>query len=156
MIAMPIAAALLMLQTAAPKAAAPKAATPKAAATAAVAKTDVAVTVAYKGKGAVDAAHKILVFAFSDPNITSGSRPLGPAKFVAKNGDTVTFENVTTPIYIFAVYDEKGTYDGVSGPPPAGIPATAYRKTPKGAPTAVAAGSPAVKFTFDDTERWSK
>ncbi|HMC77275.1 MAG TPA: hypothetical protein VKH34_09075 [Vicinamibacterales bacterium] len=152
MIAMPIAAAFLMLQTAA----APKAATPKAAAAATVTKTDVGVTVAYKGKGAVDAGHKIIVFAFSDPNITSGSRPIGPAKFVAKNGDTVTFENVTTPIYIFAVYDEKGTYDGVSGPPPAGIPATAYRKTPKGAPTAVAAGSPAVKFTFDDTERWSK
>ena len=106
--------------------------------------------------GTVDATHKIIVFAFSDPDITSGSRPIGPAKFVAKNGETVKFENVTTPVYLFAVYDEKGSYDGVSGPPPAGIPSTTYRKTPKGTPTAVAPGSPAVRFTFDDRERWSK
>ena len=160
MIAMPIAAAFLMLQTAAaPKAATPKAATPKAAtkaaATAAVAPTDVAVTVAYKGKGAVDAGHKIIVFAFTDANVTSNSRPVG-TQFASKSGETVTFKNVSAPLYLFAVYDDKGTYDGVSGPPPAGVPSTLYRKTPKGAPTAVAPGSPAVKFTFDDSERWSK
>jgi hypothetical protein len=156
MIAMPIAAALLMLQTAAaPKPATPKAATPTAAAAAAVAPTDVAVTVAYKGKGAVDAGHKIIVFAFTDANITSNSRPVA-TQFASKSGDTVTFKNVSAPLYLFAVYDDKGTYDGVSGPPPAGIPSTLYRKAPKGAPTAVAPGSAAVKFTFDDTERWSK
>jgi hypothetical protein len=154
MIAMPIAAAVLMLQTAAaPRAATPKAATPKAAATATVAPTDVAVTVAYQGKGAVDASHKIIVFAFTDANVTSNSRPVG-TEFASKSGETVTFKNVSAPLYLFAVYDDKGTYDGVSGPPPAGIPSTLYRKAPKGAPTAVAPGSPAVKFTFDDAERW--
>jgi hypothetical protein len=150
------AAALLMFQAAsAQKPAAPKGAAPKAAVPAPAA-TDVGVTVTYKGKGPVDAGHKIILFAFSDPNITSGSRPIGPAQFASKNGETLTFKNVTSPIYIFAAYDEKGTYDGVSGPPPPGLPSTIYRKTPKGAPTAVAPGSPIVKFTFDDSERWSK
>jgi hypothetical protein len=159
------AASLLLFQTAAPAAkkpaatpqtpAAPKAAVSKPAA-AAPAATDVAVTVTYKGKGPVDAGHKIILFAFADPNVTSGSRPVGPAEFASKNGETLTFKNVASPIYVFAVYDEKGTYDGASGPPPAGLPATIYRKAPKGAATAVAPGSPVVKFAFDDSERWNK
>lgn len=144
------AASLLLFQTAAPAAKKPAATPPKPAA------TDVAVTVTYKGKGVVDAGHKIILFAFADSNITSASRPIGPAQFATTNGETLTFKNVASPIYVFAVYDEKGTYDGVSGPPPAGIPSTTYRKAPKGAPTAVAPGSPMVKFTFDDSERWSK
>jgi hypothetical protein len=146
---------LLMFQPAtAQKPAAPKAGAPKPAA-AAPKTSDVAVSVTYKGKGAVDAGHKLIVFAFADSNITSASRPLG-TQFASKNGETVTFTDVAAPVYVFAVYDEKGTYDGVSGPPPAGIPSATYRKTPKGAPTAVAPGSAAVKFTFDDSERWSK
>ena len=155
--AIPIAAAaLLMFQAAtAQKPVAPKPAASKAA-TAAPAATDVGVTVTYKGKGPVDASHKIILFAFADSNITSASRPIGAAQFASKNGETLTFKNVTSPIYVFAVYDEKGTYDGVSGPPPSGIPSATYRKTPKGAPTAVAPGAHAIKFAFDDSERWSK
>ena len=156
------AAALLMFQGATAQKPAPKATAPAAKATAAAktaapktAATDVGVTVAYKGKGTVDAGHKIIVFALTDSNVTSNSRPIG-TQFASKNGETVTFKNVTAPIYVFAVYDEKGTYDGVSGPPPAGIPASLYRKAPKGAPTVVAPGSPVVKFTFDDSERWNK
>jgi hypothetical protein len=150
------AAALLMFQAStAPKPAAPKAAASKAAA-AAPAATEVGVTVTYKGKGPVDAGHRIILFAFGDPNVTSASRPIGAAQFASKNGETLTFKNVTSPIYVFVVYDEKGTYDGVSGPPPAGVPATIYRKAPKAAPIAVAPGSPVIKFTFDDSERWNK
>jgi hypothetical protein len=146
------AASLLLFQAAGPAA---KPAVTKPAVTKPAA-TDVGVTVTYKGKGPVDAGHKIILFAFADSNITSGSRPVGAPQYASKNGETVTFKNVTSPIFVFAVYDEKGTYDGVSGPPPAGVPSTIYRKTPKGAPTAVAPGSPAVKFAFDDSERWSK
>jgi len=152
------AASLLLFQAAAPapKNTAPqKPATPKAAASKPAA-TDVGVTVTYKGKGTVDAGHRVLLFAFADPNVTSASRPIGEPQYASKNGETVTFKNVTSPIYVYAVYDEKGTYDGLSGPPPAGLPSTIYRKIPKGAPTAVAPGSPAVKFAFDDSERWSK
>jgi hypothetical protein len=148
------AAALLMFQAAAPaqKPAAKPAQKPSIATQKS---TDVGVTVTYKGKGAVDPAHKVIVFAFPDSNITSSSRPVD-TQFASRNGETVTFRNMASPVYVFAVYDEKGTYDGVSGPPPAGIPSATYRKTPKGAPTAVAPGAPAIKFGFDDSERWSK
>jgi len=156
MIVIPVtAAALLMFQAAGGAPNKPVTATPKAAAVAPQKFTDVRAAVTYKGKGVVDAGHKIIVFAFSDPNITSDSRPVG-TQFATKNGETVAFKNVASPIYLFAVYDEKGTYDGVSGPPPAGIPVATYSKAPKGAATAVAPGSPAVTFSFDGSERWSK
>ena len=147
------AAAVLLLQVAAP---APKTSTPSTPKQAAAANpADVGVTVTYKGKGTVDPAHKVIVFAFADSNITSDSRPID-TQFASKNGETVTFKNVSAPVYVFAVYDEKGTYDGLSGPPPSGTPSTIYRKQPKGTPTVVAPGSPAIKFAFDDSERWSK
>ena len=148
------AAALLMFQTAgaAPKPAAPKAAAPKAAATAPAA-TDVRATVTYTGKGPVDAGHNIIVFAFAEPNVTAASRPLD-TQYASKNGGTVTFKNVTSPIYLFAAYDEKGNYDGRSGPPPAGTPVATYRKAAKGAPAALTGGAAAVKFSFDGSERW--
>ena len=147
------AAAVLLLQPAAP---APQTATPSTARQAAAAKpADVGVTVTYKGQGTVDPAHKVIVFAFADSNITSDSRPLD-TQFATKNGETVTFKNLSAPVFVFAVYDEKGTYDGLSGPPPAGTPSAIYRKQPKGTPTVVAPGAAAVKFAFDDSERWSK
>jgi hypothetical protein len=151
------AAVLLMFQAAgaAPKQAAPKAAAPKAAA-AAPKTTDVSASVTYSGKGVVDAAHRIIVFVFAEPDITSGSRPLAPAQYASRNGETITFKNVASPVYVFAVYDEKGNYDGIGAPPPAGIPVATYRKTPKGAPTAVAPGAAPIKLIFDGSERWSK
>lgn len=149
-----IAAASLLLFQAAP---APQtgAAAPQKPAAAAAKSADVPVTVTYKGRGIVDATHKIIVWVFTDPNVTSASRPVAH-QIVTKNNETVTFKDLgASPAYLFAVYDETGKYDGVSGPPPAGIPSSLYRKTPKGAPTAVAPGA-AVKFTFDDSERWNK
>jgi hypothetical protein len=150
-------AALLLLQPAAAKPAPQK---PPAKATAAAPKTtptpptDLPVTITYKGKGTVDAAHKIIAWAFSDPDITSSSRPIG-TEFASKNGDTVTFKDLSSPVYVFVVYDEKGGYDGVSGPPPHGLPCATYRKSAGTPPVAVKAGAP-VKFTFDDSERWNK
>jgi hypothetical protein len=119
-----------------------------------VAAGDLPVTVTYKGKGTVDATHRVIVFLFSDANVTSNSRPLD-TKSASKSGETVTFTGVSGPVYVFAVYDDKGTYDGLSGPPPAGVAVATYRKVPKGPPTAVKPGAP-VKFTFDDSERWAK
>lgn len=146
------ATALLLLQPAA----AQKAAPPKPAPAAKPAATDLAVTVNYKGKGTVDAGHKIIVWIFSDANLTSASRPLD-TQFVTTNGGTVVFKNApATPVFVFAVYDEKGGYDGISGPPPHGLPSSLYRKGPKTPPVAVTAGGPAIKFTFDDSERWNK
>ena len=145
-------AAMLVAQ--APKAPAPKTSPAKgpAAKAAAVAATDLPVTVTYKGKGTVDATHKIIVWLFTNPNITADSRPVG-TETATKNGDTLMFKGVSGPVYLFAAYDDKGGYDGRSGPPAPGTPTSLYRATPKGAPVAVTAGK-AVKFAFDDSQRW--
>lgn len=146
------ATALLLLQPAATQKAPPPKPAPAAKPTA----TDIAVTVSYKGKGTVDAGHKVIVWIFSDANLTSASRPLD-TQFVTKNGATVVFKNApATPVFVFAVYDEKGGYDGISGPPPHGLPSALYRKGPQTLPVAVKAGGPAIKLTFDDSERWNK
>src|SRR5829696_2369751 len=125
------AAALLLLQPAAP---AKKPATPAQKAHAAAAKpapTDLTVVVTYKGKGTVDENHKVIAWLFTDSAIASSSRPIATLSTV-KNGDTLTFKDVAaTPVYIFTAYDSKGGYDGVSGPPPAGIPTALYRKAAK-------------------------
>ena len=143
------ATALLLLQPAAQKA-------PPAPVTAKPAATDLAVTVTYKGKGTVDAGHKVIVWLFSEADLTSASRPLA-TQFITKNGETVVFKNApATPVYVFALYDDKGGYDGISGPPPHGLPASLYRKGPKTPPVAVKAGGPAIRLTFDDSERWNK
>jgi hypothetical protein len=147
-------AALLLLQPAAParKSAAPA----QKPAAAKPAPTDLTVTLSYAGKGTVDENHKLIVWLFSDPNITSASRPLA-TQFVTKNGGPVTFKDApATPVYVFAAYDSKGGYDGVSGPPPAGIPTALYSKTPKGPATAVKAGDAPIKITIDDSHLWNK
>jgi len=143
MTVLPLVAATLLVAQAAAKSPAP-----------AVAATDLPVTVSYTGKGTIDANHKLIVWTFTDGNITSASRPTD-TKILTKNNETVTFKDVKGPIYLFAVFDDKGGYDGVSGPPPAGIPATTYKKVAKGPATAVKPGA-AVKFVFNDTERWTK
>ena len=129
---------------------------PATAKPAPIAATDVAVTVNYTGKGVVDASRNILVFLFSTPTVGPDSQPLGAPQIVTKNGQTVTFNNVTTkPVYIFAIYNEKGTYDGRSGPPPAGTPIGMYG-TAKGA-TAVTPGmKTAIKMSFTGATKWGQ
>jgi hypothetical protein len=121
----------------------------------AIAATDVAMTVTYTGKGVVDATHNILVFLFSDPNVGPNSQPLGPPQIVQKNGGAITFNNVTTkPVYAFAIYNEKGTYDGRSGPPPAGTPVGFYGAA---TPTAITPGMKTpIKFTFTGAKKWGQ
>lgn len=114
---------------------------------------DVSVTASYKGKGPVDPKHAILVFLFDHPTPTAASEPLG-LQVITKNGETVTFKNVATdPVYVTVVYDEKSTYDGKSGPPPAGTPIGSYAKA--GKPVPVKPGPDAkVSVAFDDSRRW--
>jgi hypothetical protein len=119
---------------------------------------DVKVTVTYKGKGAVDAAHDILVFLFTDPKIDATSQPIA-VRSVKENGGTATFSAITAnPVYVVAVYDEKDNYDGRSGPPPDGTPLATYKvPASKDLPAAVVPGAKgAIKMTFDDTRRWPK
>jgi hypothetical protein len=154
------AAGLLLLQTAgaATKPAAPKVAPSKATSKAAAPKpaaTDIAVTLTYKGKGTVDAQHQLIAWLFTETNVTSNSRPVATMS-TAKNGDTLTFKNAPSgPVYLFTVYDDKGGYDGRSGPPPAGVPNAIYKKALTGDPTPLKPGD-GVVLTFTDANRWNK
>jgi hypothetical protein len=114
---------------------------------------DVTVTATYKGKGPVDEKHAILVFLFDHATPTAESRPLA-LQTIVKNGGTATFKGVEAGmVYVTLVYDEKSSYDGQSGPPPAGTPIGSYTKG--GKPTPVTPGPGAkVVATFDDSRRW--
>jgi hypothetical protein len=117
---------------------------------------DITVTATYKGKGAVDATHEILVFLFDHPNPTADSMPLA-VQAITKNGGSATFKGLmtATPLYIIMVYDEKANYDGQSGPPPEGHPIGSYNKA--GKPIAVTPGANVkVAAVFDDSRRWGQ
>jgi hypothetical protein len=113
---------------------------------------DVAVTVTYKGKGTVDQTHEIWVFLFPSPEI-AGARPIA-TEVVRKNGGTATFTGITqSPVYIRTVYDEKGDYDGFSGPPPAGTPIGQYSKDAKTIAPVTPGPGAKIKMAFSDAVR---
>jgi hypothetical protein len=124
----------------------------KAAADAGVAAGPVKVTVTYKGKGQVDASHKIWVWLFDSPNIGAGSMPIDQAA-VDKNGAEAVFANVAPgQVFIAVAFDESGTMAG-DGPPPTGTPISLLMGK-DGAPAAVIPGEKGVvSITFDDTMR---
>jgi hypothetical protein len=114
---------------------------------------DLSVTVAYTGKGPVDATHEILVFLFTTPDISAESRPMA-VEYITKSGGTATFKAVAPEtVYVVMVYDENANYDGKSGPPPAGAPIGNYGKGGKILPVKPAE-TPRIKATFDDSQRW--
>ena len=124
----------------------------------AAATNDVAVTINYTGKGVVDATHSVVVFLFAEPNVVPTSRPIAGPQIVQKNGATVTFKDVATkPVYVFAVYNDKGGYDGRGGPPPVGTPVGQYARSATAPPTPVTPGAKtAVKLSFSDAKRWGQ
>jgi hypothetical protein len=114
---------------------------------------DVSVTATYKGKGPVDEKHAILVFLFDHPTPTAASQPLA-LRTIVKNGGSATFTAVpATTVYVTLAYDEKSSYDGKSGPPPAGTPIGSYMKAGKPVPVTPGPGAKVVA-TFDDSQRW--
>ena len=115
---------------------------------------NVAVAVTYTGKGVVDATHQILVLLFSTPQVGPTSKPLMPPQFIQKNGGTATFTGVTvSPVYVAAVFNEKGDYHGQGGPPPSGSPYTLHADA-KGAMLPVKANAGAsVMLLFDGSKR---
>ena len=116
---------------------------------------DLAVTVAYTGKAAVDVKHDILVFLFANPDITPDSIPLD-VQHVASSGGTATFKNVTqNPVYVVMVLNEQANYTGEGGPPPPGLPWAVYGKGGKALPVS-AAKTPQIKASFDDSRRWQR
>jgi hypothetical protein len=114
---------------------------------------DLDVTVSYTGKGPVDATHEILVFLFTNPDISAQSEPVG-MQTITKSGGTATFKGVVhETVYVVMVYDEQANYDGQSGPPPAGAPIGNYGKGGKILPVKPAE-TPKIKATFDGSVRW--
>ena len=113
---------------------------------------DVAVTVTYTGKGKVDDTHEIWVFLFDSPDITRGARPIAVQRLM-QSGAVATFKGVTSdPIYLAVAYDEKGDYDGNSGPPPAGTPIAMHAKDGKNLP--ITPGPTAkIRMTFGEARR---
>lgn len=112
------------------------------------------VTIKYTGAGTVDDAHQIYLFIFDTPDIQTGPMPIGMSS-TAKNESVVAIENLSaSPVYVAAVFDSSGTYDGVSGPPPSGSPAAMYMVEQPGVatPIKIEPGQAAeIEFVFDDS-----
>jgi hypothetical protein len=119
--------------------------------TAQVAAGTVTVTVTYKGKGTVDASHKLWVYLFDTPNIGAGVMPLGQIA-LDKSGANAVFHNVTgDKVYVAVAFDESGAMMG-DAPPPSGSPIGILMGS-DGAPSAVTPGAKAAVLNFDDTIR---
>lgn len=112
----------------------------------------VKVTVHYKGKGTVDASHKLWVWVFDTPNIGAGSMPLDQVA-LDKNGIEAVFNNVVADkVWIAVAYDETGSMTG-DAPPPSGTPIGIFAGS-DGAPAAVMSGAKETAvLTFDDSQR---
>src|SRR5215510_1346427 len=81
----------------------------------------VKVTVHYKGKGKVDASHKIWVWLFDNPNIGAGSMPIDQNSSDANDTEVVFSGVATSEVWIAVAFDESGSMAG-DGPPPTGTP----------------------------------
>ncbi len=81
------------------------------------------VTVNYTGSGEVNVNNAVYLSVWDTPNMAGGAIPIGQ-QVVTENGDVASFENLTaSSVYVAAVYDETGGWDGASAPPsePPGI-----------------------------------
>jgi len=109
----------------------------------------------YTGAGTVDEKHKIVVFAFDTADFMQGNAmPVGAQSASSKTG-VVTFSDLaSSPIYITAVFDPTGQYEGMS-PPPSGSSLGLYGKTPGTPdPIKIEPGETAtVELAFDDTAK---
>lgn len=122
-----------------------------ASAGARVAAGTVKVTVNYKGKGTVDAKHRVWVWLFTSPDIGPGSMPIAEISIDA-NGALATFDGIDAErVWIAAAFDESGTMNG-NAPPPSGSPVGILAGS-DGAPKSVVPGESAAVMTFDDTVR---
>ena len=109
------------------------------------------VTIHYTGKGKVDAAHKLWVWVFDNPNIGPGSMPVDQIS-LDKNDADGSFEGLADgKYYVAAAFDETGSMMG-DAPPPTGTPIGILGMA-SGAPTAVTPGKDPAVLTFDDSLR---
>jgi hypothetical protein len=116
-----------------------------------VAAGTVKVSINYKGKGTVEAKHRVWVWLFSSPDIGPGAMPIAETSIEA-NGAVATFDGVDAErVWIAVAFDENGTFSG-SAPPPSGSPVGVFAG-PDGAPKSVVPGEATVVLTFDDSFR---
>jgi hypothetical protein len=109
------------------------------------------VTVEYKGAGTVDKEHKIWVWLFDTPTIDESSMPIATGSLSENNGNA-GFDGLPEAVYIAVCFDEKGGYDGTSGPPQSGSPVMIHGEAGTAKP--VRTGSEAAAMvTFDDSVR---
>ncbi len=113
------------------------------------------VTVNYTGSGDVSADNAIYVSVWDTPNLQGGAFPIAQ-QTVVKNGDSVSFENLTaSTVYLAALYDTTGGWDAMSVPP-SGTVASVYDADAVGSPGAIEVGdgqAVELDFTFDDAFR---
>jgi hypothetical protein len=108
----------------------------------------------YSGPGTVDEKHRIFVFVFDTPDFVrrEDAMPIASDSGSAKDA-TLTFSSVSaSPVYLVAVYDPTGGYEGMSKPP-TGSSLGIYSKTP-GEPEGIvieAGKTTQVDLPFDDT-----
>ncbi len=108
------------------------------------------VTVSYTGPGDVDGMHALYLALYDTPDIAGGAVPIA-AQIATENGQTVEFANVTTsPVYLSALFDSNGGWDGLSAVPP-GSPAATWRPLqPTPTPIELPAGATVdLEFSFD-------
>lgn len=108
------------------------------------------VTVNYTGPGDVDATHAIYLALYDTPDIAGGALPIG-AQIVTENGQTVEFPNIAaSPVYLSALFDVNGGWDGLSAVP-SGSPAATWRPLqPTPTPIEITAGETVdLEFSFD-------
>jgi hypothetical protein len=108
----------------------------------------------YTGAGTVDEKHKIFVFLFDTPDFIKGdsAMPIAFGSGAAKDATVTVSDIAKSPVYLIAVYDPTGAYEGMSKPP-SGASMAMYGKTP-GEPGAIAieAGKTTqIDVPFDDT-----
>lgn len=89
----------------------------------------------YSGAGVVDEKHQIRLFLFDSPDFVQGGvMPFASGSAASKDG-IVTFPDLDkSPVYVAAIYDPSGDYDGASGPPPSGA-SMVYTARPQGSPS---------------------
>jgi hypothetical protein len=122
-----------------------------ASAGARVAAGAVKVTVNYKGKGTVDARHRVWVWLFTSPDIGPGTMPIAETS-IDVNGATAAFDGIDAEhVWVAAAFDESGSMNG-SAPPPSGSPIGIYLGS-DGAPKSVVPGEAPVMMTFTDAVR---
>lgn len=112
----------------------------------------VKVTVTYKGKGKVDATHKLWVWLFDTPNIGPAAQPIGQLS-LDKNGAEAVFDGIAgDKVYVAAAFDEQGVMQG-DAPPPTGSPIGILAGA-DGMPISITPGPKGLaKLAFDDTNR---